>query len=163
MAVKRTQIIEAIVTRLQGINAAAVTAGTYHRALVTVEQYRSIPLQGEEDQHGDQLATELPAAIVRDTTDEVVNVGLESSYAVSDHAMNVRIEVVAANDATLAAVREHLADIYKAIGTDEKWSNYAQRTEPVRDEIVIDQADRRISGAIIDVRVFYRTQRWQES
>jgi len=146
---KRQQIIDYVKTALSAIEAGA----TYYRTITTVDEHRAIPLE----------ETELPAVIVRDLADDILAPeGMASTYNRNYHSLTLTLELVT-NDETMAEVRQHLADIYKAIGTDHTLGGYAITCDPVGDKIQVDQQEMKIQGAIITIKVLYQTRVWQET
>ena len=64
-------------------------------------------------------------------------------------------------DATATNARKALADVIKAIGTDDKWGGLARRTLPKKDEITVDQESDRVGGARIEFIVEYSRRPWE--
>lgn len=155
MALVRQDIIDALKARLETI----VAGATYHRDITTVEVFRTIPLEPSG-----ATASQLPAAIIRDLSNTVMGAqGVDSPYNVTDHLLRIEIEVIASEGETDEEIREHIADIYKAIGTDETFGGVATKADPVGDEMLITEEDRRIAGARMVITVEYRTRKWQET
>jgi hypothetical protein len=50
-----------------------------------------------------------------------------------------------------------LADIWKAIGTDRKWSTLAFDTNPLRDEITIEHEALKLVAVRLEFEILYRT------
>lgn len=106
----------------------------------------------------DLADTELDAIIYRDRT----NTKNASSQKIFDNKVRLEIEVKTKSASTTAKqVRMMIDDVYKAIGTDETWSGLAQKTNPVEDNINVDQADKIAGSGTITVEIEYRTAKWQ--
>lgn len=147
MSIKRQDIIDRLKTAL------AITAGeTYHRTITTVDEFRTKPLE----------ASELSAVIVREVSDVTLSQGIESPHNRQYHHLTVELELVT-NGLTMAQVRQHIADIYKAVGTDTTLGGYCVDVDPISDNIQVDQEELKVQGAIITIRILYQTALFQES
>jgi hypothetical protein len=53
--------------------------------------------------------------------------------------------------------RKMIADIWKAIGTDRRWSNLARTTMPLRDEIIVEHENYLMCAVKVEFEIEYRT------
>jgi hypothetical protein len=77
-----------------------------------------------------------------------------------DHDLTIEIRLYAhegSPPATAAYLRNAIADIYRKIGVDRTWGSLARTTEPVRDEIYLEQSNEVVGGAKVTLTVKYRT------
>lgn len=136
----RQQIVDAILTRMQTI----LIVNGYETDLGNnVFEWRTTDLQ----------ESELPGLIVRDVSEDVAVRG-------GNHVCTLNIEVEAKASGTTSAtvIRDIIADITKAIGTDINFSNLVQETEPVENESLgFEQKDKKFSGATMRFNCVYVT------
>lgn len=101
--------------------------------------------------------TEIDALIYRDPA----NVITPESFDTCTNKLRVEIEVktkLAAN--TVLQVRKLIEDVYQAIKTDETWGGLAIDTNPVSDEIDIQQADKIMGSALVVIEIEYEADKW---
>lgn len=147
MPIRRQTIVDNIVTRFKTI----LISGGFHTDLGNnVFKWRSVKLEG-----GD-----LPAAIVRDVSDDP---GTPRTEGTDAHLLSVEVELVVALGSDDDEVRKMIADIYQAIGNDERWTGEARSTIWGGDELLVEQNERLISGAIARFQVDYLTKRFTET
>ncbi len=137
MAITRASIIDALVARIQTIS----VAHGYHTAL-GAHAFSWLPRVIEPG--------ELPAANVRDMDDSIAI----DSAPFDSHMLSVEIDV-AANG--VAAIRQAVYDVYKAIGTDPTLGGLAIDTQLQGDSLVLDQNESLVVGATISIAVMFRT------
>ena len=65
------------------------------------------------------------------------------------------------NAAVMDSLRDAVADVYDSISTDDTWSDNAEWTVQVSDDMGIDQDNRTIAGANIKIDIIYRTLAFQ--
>lgn len=104
---------------------------------------------------------ELPALNLRDTLCQV------GSKQINHHEFDLTIEadvIHAKGKLTAAEVRKMIADFYVCLGVDRYWNEtgeggerLAQRTDPVSDEMTVEQEGRTIGGARVTFTVQFRT------
>ncbi len=145
MANTRQSIIDAIDTQLKTI----LIANGYDTDLGSnVFEWRQVPLQ----------ESELPALIYRDVTSEIEIIVLDRHT----HILNLEVEVKTQPGSTSGSLaRKMIADVIKAIGVDHTWGALAIKTDPVSSEIVFEQHEKIITGAIINFEITYRTDLWR--
>lgn len=141
----RQQIIDAIQTRFEGIT---VVNGYNSDMGLHISQWKATPLNADD----------FPALEYRDIACNRVD---GAPIGFFRWALNMEIEIVTASGATtITDVREMLADVYKAIGTDETWGALAQWTEQPSDAVIIEQQDKIIGGAKILFNIVYDAPKW---
>lgn len=134
----RQQIIDAIDTRFKAI----LTAGGYKTNLGNhVFAWRDTPLE----------ATDLPGLIYKDTTEQ-----REPGAGIYDLILSIEIELFSTS---AAGIRNCLADLEKAIFTDESWGELALNSEIETDEMAIEQKENTFCASKIILAVEYRTVR----
>ncbi len=149
MANKEQDIVSHLITQLELVKTGPPD---YHAVLVTVEEGRTTQL--DED--------ELPAAIVRTGKAEKKEIGSGSPYDRVNWLVPIEIEISTVGE-TDEEARQHIADVYKAIGTDETFGSHALQAMPVSHEIRRTQEERKVIGAIINIEIEYQVAKWQES
>ncbi len=98
--------------------------------------------------------TELPAMDVRDKGETV-----EVRGGNHDYTLSIEIETRVSGSTAATTMRDIIADVMKAIGTDSSFNSLVQNTKPVQNEIVeIDQKDKRISSVLQTFEVKYLTK-----
>lgn len=145
MSIKRQQIVDAIKTRFQGIT----IANGYNSNLGSnVFEWRVTNLNN----------TEFPACVYRDVT----NIRQEGAIGSFRWALNIEIQLITDGGTSAAEIRKIIADVYKAIGTDSKWSGIAVTTEqPESDEMDVEQHEKKQAGALIKLSIIYDAPRWE--
>ncbi len=141
---KRQQIIEALDTRLKTIKK---TSG--YKSDIGNHVYDWLDRDLDD--------SELPALIYRDRTNPI------ESYTVLNYLnqVNVEIEVKAKSASTTAeSVREMIEDVYKAIGTDDRFGGLAVDSQPVSDEINISHEDKIKGTGTINIIIEYEKEKW---
>jgi hypothetical protein len=104
---------------------------------------------------------QLPASLLSDPVEETSTEGSKNSATYTRLLTIVAQLVLAETDATATMARKALADVIKAIGTDDKWGGLARRTLPKKDELVVDSESARIGGARIEFIVEYSRAPWE--
>lgn len=138
----RQQIVDAIKTRLQQI-----LLGNGYQTDVGKHVFRHEPMMIDDD--------DLPALIYRATTGD--------SRAVTGYHMHtLELEIVAVMDGRASddTVREIMADVLKAIGTDPTWGGLAINTTPRGNDIQTDPANGKITASVQRFAIAYRTAEW---
>lgn len=137
----RQQIITAITTRF----AAILTSGGYETdigARVTLWNVKPID---ERTLRGIDLMD-----VEEETTDQVTRH--------QDHTLTMWAVVHAKEgDETAAYLRKAIADVWRAIGSDRRWSTLARDTLPIKSEMLFNQAGQLNGAARIQFKVLYRT------
>lgn len=144
MANKRTDILNAMVTRFQGIS-----SGSYNTDLGdNVFLWRTVPLE----------ETELPALIIRDPRDNIVDLTQQSSNMPALHQMSVELEIVVSDSkASIATLRKCLEDVEAAIKVDETFGGLVMRVQPISNEFLLNQEGDTVAGCLYNLRVDFRT------
>lgn len=149
MANTRQQIVAAIETRLKAIDG----TGGYHTDFNSnVKQWRIAPLGNSE----------LPCVVVRDFADEVIQESIGGGNSLIDHDLSVDISLPLSGTVP-ENFRNEIADIYKAIGTDETWGGLAHFTQQLGDEVVMHQEENKYVSVDIHIKIRYRTTKWAEN
>ncbi len=139
----RQLIVDAIVTRMQSIT----TVNSYETELgANVYEWRTTDLQ----------ASELPCVIIKDASETVVVKG-----SVHEYTLPIELEIKATGS-DMTVIRDALADVIVAVGTDPGWGSLVVRTIPVENETLdFDQQDRKYSTTILKLELTYRTKPFQ--
>ena len=158
MSITRQDIVSNLIARLQLIT---VAHGYHTDAGNNVQAWRAIPFERPEGA--------APAAIsgisVRDVDEAVDDTEFKSTYTLLKWRLTIEILALTASSSTTdTVIRQLIADIYKAIGTDETFSGKCIITVPVSDEILVEENDLwKIAGVRITFHVIYQTNRWAEN
>lgn len=140
----RQQIIDAIDTRLQTI---LIANGYKTDAGLKVFAWREFGL-------GD---TDLPALVYKDVFDEPDQVTIGNV----DNTLTVEVSALATKSATSdQQIREMIADVIKAVGVDESWGDLAEFTLLPSGTMEVEQLEKKIFGAQVDLRIEYQTARF---
>jgi hypothetical protein len=146
MSIRRQDIVDAVKTRME-----LIQGSPYHTTIGTnVYVWHPTPVHGNR----------LPCIIIRDLSDTLLAQNIYDNW---DHRLTVAISVMAKGTTSDETVREMIADVLTAIGTDHTWGSKAVLTDFVGDEMLVDQEEDRISGATITIEIQYRTGIWAES
>lgn len=159
MSIKRQDIMSAIATRMAGI----LTTSEYHTNLGQNVITGRPRLIGPDGAIGSAIVepSELPCVLIRDPLDEITNTTLGGKQ---EHRLSVEIEVRCEGGSdTDTDLRQMVADVYRAIGTDTRWSTLAMNTSPVSDETHILQGDKIIGAALVRINIQFHTSAWSES
>ena len=141
----RQQIITALDTRLKTIRTAS---GYQTDAGAHVFDWEERTLDDSE----------LDAIVYRDRQNAPAAATLSKllHYTIT---VEIELKTKAAGN-TAARLRKMLADILKAIGTDETFSGLATRTTPGQDEIDIQQDDKIKGQARLTISIEYEATKW---
>lgn len=137
----RQQIINEIATRFALIR----STSSYQTDIgARVTQWNVNPID-ERTLHGVDIMD-----VEEDTTDQVTRH--------QDHTLTIWAVIHAKQGADTAAyLRNAIADIWTAIGTDRRWSTLARDTLPIKSEMLFNQAGQLNGAARIQFKVIYRT------
>jgi hypothetical protein len=143
---KRTDIITALETRLKTIK---TTAGYQTNVGNTVSVWRGNSFN----------PSELPALNIKYAAepDQIDSEGLSGPKNVWNRSLPVGITAVVKGGTAIADVEKIIADVWKAIGTDNSFGGKAMYTNPESDTIIEEQEERLITGAIMLMKIEYRT------
>ena len=159
MTILRQDIMDLVKTRMQGI----LTASGYYTNIGSNVISGRPRLIGPDGVIGSAIveASELPCVLLRDPLDTIKNSTLRGKQ---EHGLDVELEIRLEGGAdTDEDLRQAIADVYAAIGTDPKWSNLAMNTTPVSDEAAVLQGDKIIGAALIRINIAFITGPWAES
>lgn len=149
MAQTRQQIVSAIQSRLQGIS---VFNGYYTDLGTSIWIWRRNPWD----------ASEVPGASIADLSDQQEVSAEDESIAI--HRLQVEIRIVAKQSSSSDTnARQIIADVEKAISTDDTWGGLAQHTLPLGNEMMVAQDEVTVAGAVIRITVEYLTAKFSES
>lgn len=95
----------------------------------------------------------VPGMDIRD----VQSVDQPQSPSIHTHRLTFEVRLVAASASSTDTVRKMIGDVYKAIGTDMKWGGLAVWTDWEQHKMQVNQLSRRVSGALVQFSVVYRT------
>lgn len=144
---KRQLICSAVDARLRTI----LVSGGYNTDLgENVFEWRATPFE----------INGLPAMDWRDISevDSNASTGRDGYH---NHALTFQLRVLTAKGKTTAnEIREILADIVKAVSVDQTWGGLAIRTDPVSNEMEVEEAERIIGGITVTLTITYQTKKW---
>lgn len=146
---KRQQIVDAVKARMATIT----TANGYTS---------NVGQQVFEWQATSVDASKLPCILVSDPVETNLG-GTDDNKNSAQRTFGLQFEVsllLAETNQTAVKARLALEDVIRAIGTDQKWSGLARRTEPVSDELKLDEEGTRISGVQMKFIVEYGRAPW---
>lgn len=104
----------------------------------------------------------LPAIQYKDTFDNQD----QATIGRVDHTLTIDLQLIssrntdATEDAAEEEIRKIIADLNQMVGTDETWSDLAEDTELIDDELDMEQLENRQWGATISLIIEYRTDRF---
>jgi hypothetical protein len=146
--ITRQKIMDAVIARLAAITGPA----TYYTNFGgRVFDWRKTPIGNDE----------LPALNVMDPDDVALLNEMKGGGTDLPHDLTVIVSVPVFG--TSADMRKAIADVYKAISTDETWGGLAYLTDPLGDTINVAQEDRRVLSVDITLQIKYKTTKWEES
>lgn len=151
MAIKKSVIIEAVITTLKTIT----TANGYYTDLGSrVYESRTAPFGNDE----------IPAINIRETEDPVEGIEQQGAYGIFDRSLQLEIDVVSNGKIAPSDLREVEADINKAIGTNLTWGGNATMTYPVAVVSGYSEHDlNKLEKKTIVIRIDYKTIEWSET
>lgn len=146
----RQRILTALDTRLKTIR----TSAGYETELgLNVYEWRVIDLQ----------EMELPGLIWKDyavgAAEPVTMIMGDESLTEQIMDIDITIKVQDGQD-TASTIRKAIADVQKAIGTDETWGGLALMTSDNGNETERDQEDRITGNVTMRIGITYHTTRW---
>jgi hypothetical protein len=145
----RQQIITAFDTAMKVI---LVTGGYSSDLGLNVFPWRDTALDIEND--------EFPAIVYRDVSEEAIPPE-QVGFGKHQFKLNLDVLIFCEEGATTPEeMRLMIADIYKAVGLNQQWNGLAFWTEPVLDQILIQEEKNIIGGARIQFQILYRTARF---
>jgi hypothetical protein len=141
MSIARQDIVDAVVSRLQGI----LTTGGYSTNLGTsIHKFRATVFGQEE----------LPALNLRDM-EEVVE-SLDEAEQMAQLSLTFQAEIAVSNGRTSDNdMRTLIADVWMALGVDPTFSGKVKSTYRIGDSMVLDQEADAIAGALLEFRCVY--------
>lgn len=143
----RESILAAVVSGMGTIS----IANGYHTDVLTTILWRKVPF----------AEGELPAINIRDMKDSTTDLSGGPGHSMPElHELTIELDAVCN---TSTAAHQMIDDIRKLCGVDETWGGIALRTWPQGDEIIVDDNGIRVLGAMVTIRVDYRTTKFQEN
>jgi hypothetical protein len=145
----RQRILTALDTRLKTIR----TSAGYETELgLNVYEWRVIDLQ----------EMELPGLIWKDyAVGEAEPATIMGDESLTEQTMDIDINIkVQDGQDTASTIRKAIADVQKAIGTDETWGGLALMTSDNGNETERDQEDRITGNVTMRIGITYHTTRW---
>ena len=104
--------------------------------------------------------SELPALGWRDVSEDDSNAST-GTIGYHNHVLTMEFKVATAKGKTTAQeIRALLADVIKAVGVDQTWDGLAIRTDPVSNEMQVEEAETIIGGVTITLTITYQTKKW---
>lgn len=101
--------------------------------------------------------TDLPALVYKDVFDEPDQVTITNV----DNTLTVEVTALVAKGSTSdERIREMIADVIKCVGVDETWGDLAEFTRLPSGSMEVEQLEKKIFGAQIDLRIEYQTARF---
>lgn len=144
MSVLRQDIVSAIKSRF----AALTTGGGYHNTL-TGKVFLFFGRTAEAETLID----------VRDTTQRIEDL----SGTKWNRTMSVSINITVVGGTSDELGRALIEDMYHAIGTDRTWGGLAIETVALGDSLDVEQEEKRVTGATVNIEILYRTGAWAET
>lgn len=152
MALKRQNIIDAVKTRLQAIDG----VNPYYLDLsANVYIQRDAPFETWNER-------ELPGVNIVDTDEDPDQELMNGPSNVWYRSLKVAISLVSNGALADTQVREGIADIERAIGTDLTWGTLAIDTKWTGTTLEKDQQEQRILSATVNIEILYSTTQWSE-
>lgn len=110
----------------------------------------------------DVQASELPALIWKDISmSEAEQITIMGPASQTEQAIELELSLMVQDGPdTGSTLRKAIADVQKAIGVDETWGGLAIRTDDMGNETGRDQAGKITGSATMQIRITYRTKRW---
>lgn len=105
----------------------------------------------------DLAPAQYPAILIRDTVDTMPAEGIIGRL---DHELAVEVTALFFGQTSPADARQVIADIVASIGEDKTFDGLAWDVTIDTAELDIDITGKMISGAIIEITVFYRSELW---
>lgn len=149
---KRQDIIDLVIARMQTI----LSSGDYETNLG----------QNVEDWQTNWDDDELPALSVCDLVDGINFVNEQPTAALQQHALPLQLRIFAKSDTRPADLRKMIADVVKAIGTDQFWTNgggaqLALWTKVTSAGIRLNEDSFEIGGAAVEIEIGYFTNSFE--
>ena len=141
---RRQELVAAVLARFKGIR---IADGYETNLGLNVSEWRTDPMQeGEKD-----------LLNLRDTVSPILE---EDTIGAHTHNLTVEVDLLSVNETPATQYRKMIADVIKAIGVDLTWGGLAEHTEPGAEELVVEQASRKVIGGLVRFTVIYSTARW---
>ena len=139
---KRQQIIDAIQTRLETI---LLTGGYKTNLGNNIFVWKTDTIQDSE----------LPCILWRDKSETIERITIGADL----HSLQIEAEIITSGADAIDKVREMIADVIQAVGTDLTWGTIAEDTLPISNEdIQIEQKEKTIAGAKVSFVVQFVTE-----
>ena len=144
MATVREQVVNAVADRFRQI----LTVNGYNTDVGnSVYVWKDTPFSVDD---------ELPALNIRDESSEI-----EEHTNVSEIVrLNIRVDIVTANNNPIPTIRAILEDVRKAISVDETFGGLVLYTRMVGDEIDSVSKEDLIASAYVRLYTVYEVPRW---
>ena len=144
MDAKRQRIIDAIVTRMQGIT--------------VLNGYKTDLGNRVGDWETNWDERDLPALSVCDMvqTEELMHGSQDARQQIN--TLPVILKIFARSTTTAKDLRNMIADIYQAIRVDKQWSNLALYTLPKRGGMELSEEGFKLGGAGVEIEILYLTE-----
>lgn len=135
------QIMDAVKDRLESIDG----TGSYNTDL-SESVYEWSPVLEQIN---------LPSAVYRDMAEDPV----EYEHSAHAHFLKVEVSLAASNGAsTLSDLRKMIADVYRAVGTDQTWAPLAILTDWNSFVMNYEEENKKVASALVTFSIKYRTQ-----
>lgn len=150
MAIKKSAIIDAVLTTLKTIK---TTAGYYSDAGNNVFESRVSNFS----------TSELPGLNVREADDPVEAIEQQGAFGIFNRSLQLEIDIVNYGKLSASEIRETEADVNKAIGTNLTWDGNATMTYPVASVPgYSEHEENKLEKKTIIIRIDYKTIEWSE-
>jgi hypothetical protein len=144
MANVRQSIVDALQARLQTIT----TDNGYSTTIANVDVWKTVAYE----QHN------LPSIEIRDVDAVLSQEGISSGRI--DHQLPFELAVSFVGDESPESARDIIADILRAIGTDETFGELAYKTEPNGVGLYANSLNTELAQGQVEITVYYRTSAW---
>ncbi len=162
MSIKRQQIIDAIVTRFQGIRTTATPHAYYFNLGLHVISSRPQLINSDGSIGRVPVeASECPCIMVRDPLDTTLFTDLDGN---EEHRVDLEIEVRhEGGTVTDTDLRKMEQDVRYCVGVDTTWSGLARDTSIQSCEKILLQADKIIGGLLFRASITFDTAAFAET
>jgi hypothetical protein len=153
MATVRQQIIDAVSARLKLIKVGktfslgGVATACASNIGDSVEVWRTRPLGDREGW----------ALILRDMAAPIDRSAEGATVGSHLHRLTVRADLLVKDRAAPEMVRDILADVLLAVGSDPRWGGLARWTDVETTDIEVDDTGARMAGASVAMTITYKT------
>ena len=80
--------------------------------------------------------------------------------SIREYILNLDVNCIAQGSTTRSQIRDMMADLMRAIGTDQTFGGLALYTEFSGDETAIEQQEETVGSTTVKIAITYRTKIW---